>query len=356
MKFRTEYKVAGRAFVLDTCRPVVLLGSCFADNISAKMKSCLWEAENPLGTLYNPLSIASALSVCLGFVGNESTGDGSGSVEGFGEDRDRDMSAQLMSFEESLFKAGGMWRSWLFDSKMSAESREDVVYAFEERCRHLDALLSRAEVLFVTFGTAWCYYIGRKLVANCHKQPAAMFERRRLSVREIVDTWRDLRDRLRERYPRLQVVFTVSPVRHLKDGFEGNARSKAILQLAVEELCGGVSSGGRGGEVSQGVEGCYYFPAYEIVNDDLRDYRFYASDLVHPSEEAVEYIWEKFKEMYMDEKGVQRLKEGESISRGLGHRPLPNVTRCPSDESRLNEERRLTALRERLSRFEGERM
>ena len=156
MKFRTEYKVAGRAFVLDTCRPVVLLGSCFADNISAKMKSCLWEAENPLGTLYNPLSIANALSVCLGFVGNESTGDGSGSVEGFGEDRDRDMSAQLMSFEESLFKAGGMWRSWLFDSKMSAESREDVVYAFGERCRRLDALLSRAEVLFVTFGTAWC--------------------------------------------------------------------------------------------------------------------------------------------------------------------------------------------------------
>ena len=335
MRFRTEYKIEERKrFVLDPRRPVVLLGSCFADNISAKMKSCLWEAENPLGTLYNPLSIANSLYACLGMAGGE---DG-------------------MGFEESLFKAGGMWRSWLFDSKMSAESREDVVYAFGERCRRLDALLSRAEVLFVTFGTAWCYYIGRKLVANCHKQPAAMFERRRLSVREIVDTWRDLRDRLRERYPRLQVVFTVSPVRHLKDGFEGNARSKAILQLAVEELCGGVSSGGRGGEVSQGVEGCYYFPAYEIVNDDLRDYRFYASDLVHPSEEAVEYIWEKFKEMYMDEKGVQRLKEGESISRGLGHRPLPNVTRCPSDESRLNEERRLTALRERLSRFEGERM
>ena len=335
MRFRTEYKIEERKrFVLDPRRPVVLLGSCFADNISAKMKSCLWEAENPLGTLYNPLSIASALYACLGMAGGE---DG-------------------MGFEESLFEAGGMWRSWLFDSKMSAETREDVVYAFGERCRRLDALLSRAEVLFVTFGTAWCYYIGERLVANCHKQPAAMFERRRLSVREIVDTWRDLMDRLRERYPRLQVVFTVSPVRHLKDGFEGNARSKAILQLAVEELCGGVSSGARGGEVSQGVEGCYYFPAYEIVNDDLRDYRFYASDLVHPSEEAVEYIWEKFKEMYMDEKGVQRLKEGESISRGLGHRPLPNATRCRSEESRLNEERRLTALQERLSRFEGERM
>ncbi|MBD5279369.1 MAG: GSCFA domain-containing protein [Bacteroides sp.] len=357
MRFRTEYKIEERKrFVLDPRRPVALLGSCFADNISAKMSSCLWEAENPLGTLYNPLSIAGALEVCLGLRSGVSAGGGSGAVDGYGEGRDRGMSARLMSFEESLFESGGMWRSWLFDSKMSAETREDVVYAFGEKCRRLDALLSRAEVLFVTFGTAWCYYIGERLVANCHKQPAAMFERRRLSVGEIVATWQSIVGRLRECYPRLRVVFTVSPVRHLKDGFEGNARSKAILQLAVEEMCGGVSSGGRGGEVSQAVDECYYFPAYEIVNDDLRDYRFYASDLVHPSEEAVEYIWEKFKEMYIDDKGLQRLKEGEMICRGLSHRPLPNVTRCRSDESRLNEERRLTALRERLSRFEGERL
>ena len=234
-----------------------------------------------------------------------------------------------------------MWRSWLFDSKMSAETVEDVRFAFVERGIRLHSLLSRAEVMFVTFGTAWCYYLSDRdgyLVANCHKQPSAMFERRRLNVGEIVEVWKDLIMKLKERYPQLKIVFTVSPVRHLKDGFEGNARSKAILLLATEELC-------------NALEECFYFPAYEIVNDDLRDYRFYASDLVHPSEEAVEYIWGIFKDTYIDSKGFQLLKEGEAIRKGLEHRPLPNATRVMSQAAIEREEARIAALEERKKNF-----
>lgn len=344
MKFRTEYGVKRGEFVVDPSKPVVLLGSCFADNIAARMRGCLWESENPLGTLYNPLSIATALEVALET--NSISGEFKGAVRG------------CERFEESLFETGGMWRSWLFDSKLSAENVEDVRYAFVERSKAIDALLSNAEVMFVTFGTSWCYYLTetakytskgaenskedreptKYLVANCHKQPAGMFERRRLSVDEIVEVWKGLIAKLKERYPQLRIVFTVSPVRHLKDGFEGNARSKAILLLATEELC-------------NNVEDCYYFPAYEIVNDDLRDYRFYASDLVHPSEEAVEYIWEIFKDTYLDSKGLQRLKEGEAIRKGLEHRPLPNATRVMSQSAIEKEEARIAALEERKKIF-----
>lgn len=136
---------------------------------------------------------------------------------------------------------------------------------------------------------------------------------------------------LKERYPQLEIVFTVSPVRHLKDGFVGNMRSKAVLLLAIEELC-------------RSYEWCHYFPAYEIVNDDLRDYRFYASDLAHPSEEAVEYIWEVFRATYLDPSGEAILKEGESILRGWEHRPLPTSAREPSAQLLAKEEARLAAI------------
>lgn len=155
-----------------------------------------------------------------------------------------------------------------------------------------------------------------------------MFLRKRLSVSRIVETWSALVCDLKEIYPDLRIIFTVSPVRHLKDGFEGNARSKAILLLATEELC-------------HTHDFCSYFPAYEILNDDLRDYRFYASDLVHPSQEAVEYIWEIFKSTYLDKEGLEILKEGERISKGWKHRPLPNATIKPSALSLENEKRRL---------------
>lgn len=288
---------------LDPRRPVVMTGSCFADNISARMRAALWQAENPFGTLYNPLSIARVLRTAL--------------LDSEGEER----------FRRSLFESQGMVRSWLFDSRFAAERSDDCCIAFNRASSRIRELLGRAQAMCVTFGTSWCYFLGDEVVSNCHKQPAAIFERRRITVGEIVNVWEGLIGDIRKLYPELQFIFTVSPVRHMKDGFAGNSHSKAVLLLAVEELCSRMA-------------GCHYFPAYEIMNDDLRDYRFYASDLVHPSDEGVEYIWEKFRETFLDEAGERRVKEGESIERALGHRPLPNAIVEPSEQ-------RVTAERER---------
>ncbi|MDE5673845.1 MAG: GSCFA domain-containing protein [Muribaculaceae bacterium] len=317
MKFRTEYIPGRSSLVLSPEMPVVLLGSCFADNMAARMRSCLWNACNLLGTLYNPLSIEKALRALLF------------------------SSHPGMEFYESLFQAGGRYHSWLFDSRISAEKRDDCMAAFLERKESLESLLGSAKAMFVTFGTSWCYYLADRkdyVVANCHKQPASLFYRRRVSVEEIVERWVDIAMMLKDRYPHLEIVFTVSPVRHLKDGFSGNSHSKAVLLLATEELC-------------RRLDFCHYFPAYEIVNDDLRDYRFYASDLVHPSEEAVEYIWEIFRSTFVDSAGEMVLKEGEKIFKAWMHRPLPSSTRCPSAESVEKEERRREEIRLRHAAF-----
>lgn len=315
MRFRTELEICKNKVDLSPEYPVVLLGSCFAANIAERMRRGLWNAANPLGTLYNPLSIERALRMSL---------SGSGKT-----------------LEESLFQGGGLWRSWLADSSMAAETVDDVVSDFRRRAEMLGDMLQKGRRLFITFGTAWCYYLkGREgyVVANCHKQPSSLFERKRLCIDEIVETWTKLAENLCSLYPGLEICFTVSPVRHLKDGFEGNSVSKAILRIAVDEIC-------------RKVDHCHYFPAYEIVNDDLRDYRFYATDLVHPSEACVEYIWEKFKACYLNEAGEMLLHEGEKLWKALNHRPLPNATSIPSEERKRAEREHRSELEKRIKDF-----
>lgn len=289
MKFRTEYKPTKANITLSPEHHVVMLGSCFADNIRQKMRECLWRAENPLGTLYNPLSIERSIRLCLNP----------------GECDD--------NFNHTVFKdSEGVCHSWLFHSQLSAMSEEELSLRFSSVRTQLRADLKTAQALFVTFGTSYCYFLAGKpdfVVANCHKQPANLFTRRRLSISEIVACWEALVNDLHSLNPNLRIVFTVSPVRHIKDGLEGNARSKAVLLLAIDELC-------------SRLDCCSYFPAYEIVNDDLRDYRFYASDLVHPSDQAVEYIWEIFRATYLDSSAEKLLKEGNTIVKALNHRSL----------------------------------
>lgn len=297
MKFRTELIPQKFPFVLNPELPVVLLGSCFASNILARMERCGWEAVNPLGTLYNPFSIRRSLEIALLM----------------GEGKEKEARERV---EESMFWGLDKWRSWLYDTSLASSDRERSVVEFLERGKMLCDKLREGAPLFVTFGTAWCYRFaegrGDYIVANCHKQPAAMFERSRADVREIKDDWLEMVDRLKAFSPGIKIIFTVSPVRHLKDGFERNAVSKAILRLAVDEICGT-------------RDFCHYFPAYEIVNDDLRDYRFYASDLVHPSEQAVEYIWEKFREVFLDTRGEELLRKGEKAWKAAHHRAHPSL-------------------------------
>ena len=286
MKFRTEYLPGKAGIILDPRKPVVLTGSCFSQNIAAKMKEHSWEALNPLGTLYNPLSICEAIDIVTD------------SENGY----DR--------FLDSLFNADNLWNSWWFDSSFSAILKEDCIEEFLLRQNQFLKGLKEGGVMIVTFGTSICYYLDHACipVGNCHKQPSSMFYRERLIIDDIVARWSNLLESLRDRFPGIRVIFTVSPVRHLKDGFEGNARSKAILLLAVEEII-------------RLNPDTFYFPAYEILNDDLRDYRFYASDLCHPSDEAIEYVWQKFIETYIDASGLGILSNGSRRYKALQHRP-----------------------------------
>lgn len=296
MKFRTEFTPSRSHLILSPSRPIALVGSCFAQNIAAKMRECLWQVFSNAGALYNPLSIAKVLDLLV-----------------FNPDFETEL-------RDSLFESEGYVHSWLFDSHFSRRSAEELVREIDDLRCNLLTTLEQAQALIVTFGTAWCYSLNERpeyVVSNCHKMPQQMFLRRRMSVGEIVEIWTGLCRRLVKRFPGLNLIFTVSPVRHLKDGFEGNSRSKATLFLAAEEICGGAAMS------SENPEGnAIYFPAYEIVCDDLRDYRFYASDLVHPSEMAVEYLWSIFRSTFLDASGERMLIEGSKAYKRQHHRPI----------------------------------
>lgn len=299
MKFRSEYIASKAPFRLRPESPAVLVGSCFSGNMAAKMREHDWKAGNPLGTLYNPLSIGIALRLML-----------------------EPENQALKEFEDSLFMFNGLWNSRWFDSSFSSSHKEDCIKDFQNRRNDFIQKISEGKRLIVTFGTSICYFLEEDLesVGNCHKQPSSLFHTRRLSIEEIFIFWKNLIYQLKEKFPNLKTIFTVSPVRHLKDGFSGNARSKAVLHLAVERICNEIPD-------------CHYFPAYEILTDDLRDYRFYAYDLAHPSEQAVEYIWQKFLDTYLDEEGLKLLEEGAKKVKARSHRPKLGALGKPLKEN-----------------------
>lgn len=295
MKFRTEYNAPKARHRLDIDHPIAMLGSCFSEYMQDHLRRYLWHAANCCGVLFNPLSIARVLNML---------------------DMPGDMVEQEL--RGSLFEREDLWHSWLADSSFSGATQDYVTDKMKAALSELDALLSKGKTLIITFGTAWCYFLnGDTVVANCHKQPKEMFRRLRVDAQTITDIWRDTLRRLCGRYPGLRVIFTVSPVRHVRDGFAENARSKATLILAVETLCREITC-------------CEYFPAFEIMTDDLRDYRFYGPDLVHPSEQAVDYILEKFIDTFVDKADREVLSQGEEIYRRLHHRPINPSSRAAS--------------------------
>ena len=235
---------------------ILMLGSCFADEMGEQMhRRGLHVTSNPFGTLYNPLSIAQAINLQISESSNL-----------------------------PMINHDGLWHSMAHHGAFSRPNKEDAEQAVRGSIEAMQNALAEATVVIVTFGSAWVYEMEGRIVANCHKMPESRFTRRRLSVDEIVEAWRSIVDR----YPDKRWLFTVSPIRHIRDGLHENQLSKATLLMAVEQLA---SLGGRSGGVS-------YFPSYEIVLDELRDYRFYADDLVHPSALAVNYIWERFTEVF----------------------------------------------------------
>ena len=261
---------------------ILLLGSCFADNIGAKFEEHYFQTTiNPFGTLYNPASIAKAV-LDMGY-----------GPSGMG-----------------LVEHNGLWHSMMHHGSYSGVDKEEVIARCEESRIQMQETLQQASVVIVTFGTAWVYEYEGEVVANCHKLPANRFVRRRLTVDEIVNMWQPIIASMPDKH----WIFTVSPIRHIKDGLHENQVSKAILLQAVDRLTS-IQSNSLMGSKS-------YFPSYEIMLDELRDYRFYAEDMVHPSAVAVDYIWQRFVETYMTTGTQQEMRILHQLWRDRHHRFL----------------------------------
>ena len=262
------------------------LGSCFATGMGERLVDAKFRCDvNPYGVLYNPLSISAALREVM---------DG----RSYGQ---RD----LFFFREC-------WHSPMHHGDFSSADHEATLRRINERIGRAHEEIFGLDCLLLTFGTAWVYEqqdTGR-IVGNCHKQPERFFLRRRLSVEEVVSDYTSLLCRLLAQNSRLKVLFTVSPIRHVRDGLHANQLSKATLLLAIDRL------------QEAFPENVFYFPAYELLMDELRDYRFYAEDLVHPSEVAVRYVWERFSAACFSADTLQIIEESENIRKSLAHKPF----------------------------------
>tara|TARA_Y100000385_G_scaffold72063_1_gene72429 strand:+ start:4295 stop:5230 length:936 start_codon:yes stop_codon:yes gene_type:complete len=285
-QFRTIAPLTPSAFQIGYGDQIALMGSCFSGNIAAKLADRkLKVLSNPYGIVFNPISLFKSILEII--------------------DQKEYDSSHLIFHNE-------LQHSLNHHSEFSHPESSEVIQKINSNSIKARGFLQTAKVLYLTLGTAWVYSYDGEIVANCHKIPNHHFEKRLLSIEEIVDSFEPVIKRLNVFNPDLKIVFTLSPIRHLKDGFEENSLSKALLRSAISQLVG------RGEQVS-------YFPAFEIMMDDLRDYRFYTKDMLHPSEQAVDYIWDKFCSRYMNANTLAIMGRVENLEAAKNHLPrFPN--------------------------------
>jgi len=285
-RFHTEVDIPKMKWETGYSKTNLFIGSCFTENIGNKMAALKYKVDiNPFGILYNPASVANGLRLLM----------------------------QNKKFESTdLVQHGGLFHSFSHHGRFSFPSAAETLEAINSRIESSSEFLRNADFLFITFGTAWVYTWKQngQPVSNCHKIPDNEFQRSRLSVAEIVNDYIALLADLRKVNPELKIIFTVSPVRHWKDGAIENQRSKATLLLAIDEII-----------KKAGNNCCAYFPSYEIMMDELRDYRFYADDMLHISDFAVNYIWGKFVAIFIDGESRLVAKQIERIVKAMNHRP-----------------------------------
>ena len=285
----TRIPVAQMPFRLDFASGIVSLGSCFADEIGSRLHDggfCI--EQNPFGTLYNPASIAAALHRIV---------DDSEITE-----------ADLVQHE-------GLWHSWHHHSSFSRATKEECLLACNNHIHQARTALKEASLLMVTFGTAWVFEHDGAVVANCHKLPPQQFVRRRMDINEIVSLWQPLLKDLHAYYPTLNILFTVSPIRHMADGAHGNQLSKSTLLLAIDQLTTQAITQSSNQAIA-------YFPAYEIVLDELRDYRFFAADMAHPTPLAVDIVLDRFQQACMTPAVIQQAHLNAKRHKREKHIPL----------------------------------
>lgn len=269
--------------------PMISVGSCFAENMGKKLDEGKFSIHsNPFGILYNPVSIKDAI---LRIISNE-------------------------PFSVSdLFSHHDLWHSWMHHGRFSSPEKMTALSMMNSSLATAHEKVSKANIIIITLGTAYAYRTKKDgvIVANCHKVPSSEFDKVRLSVDDVYGALNNALKALYSFNPSTEVILTVSPVRHIRDGIVENQRSKAILLLATEQLCK--------------AKNVNYFPSYEIMMDELRDYRFYDTDMLHPNTVAIDYIWEKFRSTYFTSSTMNHYKNVMKINKGFQHKVLHPKTK-----------------------------
>lgn len=285
MEFRTKINIPSSGVSISHQDKIIALGSCFSENIGKLLADNKFDINsNPFGILYNPISISQAL---------------------------RRIVERKTFCEKETFLHNGLYHSFWHHGDFSSVDKDNCLNSINDSLNKASSDIRKANILFITFGTAYVFRSKElnMIVGNCHKLPASEFERYRLNIHDIVQEWNDLIGILKDINPSLQIIFTVSPIRHLKDGAHDNQLSKGTLLLAIDQLM-------------EENDGIHYFPSYEIILDELRDYRYYNEDMIHPSPVAIKYIWDLFSETYFDKQTISINKEWIKINNALNHRPI----------------------------------
>jgi hypothetical protein len=286
MQFRTQIGIPKNTYPINYDSKVISIGSCFAVNISEKFNYFKFQnTVNPFGILFHPLAIHTILRKAI----------------------------EEDYFKESeLFHHNEHWHCFDAHSDLSNSNKEDLLQNLNQILTHFKLQIKAASHVIITYGTAWVYRekTSQKIVANCHKVPQAQFEKELLSSAQIEASIEATVSLLHKLNPNINIVLTISPVRHLKDGFTQNQQSKANLITGIHQA------------INHQPTTVNYFPSYEIMMDELRDYRFYAEDMIHPNQTAIDYIWERFVESNITVDSAQIMNEVENIQKALAHKPF----------------------------------
>jgi hypothetical protein len=272
--------------LIDYHSNVLLLGSCFVENIGKKLDYFKFQnLQNPFGILFQPKAIETLITNAV---------------------------AKKQYSEEDIFFHNEQWHCFDAHSKLSNTSKEDLITNLNDAVKSTNQLIKNSTHIIITLGTAWVYRFikNNNIVANCHKVPQNQFSKELLSVDETIQSLESIINSIRSINTHASIIFTVSPVRHIKDGFIENTQSKAHLISAIHQL--------KNNQL-------FYFPSFEIMMDELRDYRFYAEDMIHPNQIAINYIWEKFQEVWILKDALKIMETVDDIQKGLQHKPFnPN--------------------------------
>jgi len=289
MQFTTKIPISKFQNPINYNSKIMTLGSCFAVNISDKFQYYKFQiTTNPFGILFHPLAIEKLIDFAV---------------------------SEKQFAEKDIFFHNERWHCFDAHSDVSNSNKEDLIANLNEIVTSLQLQLQTASHIIITYGTSWVYrnIATQEIVANCHKVPQVAFSKEILSVENIKKSMQNTLDLIQKINPKVNFIFTVSPVRHLKDGFVENQLSKAHLITAIHQILQS--------EICN-LQSAIYFPSNEIMMDELRDYRFYAEDMIHPNSVAIDYIWQRFSETAISEESHSIMKEVETIQKGLAHRPF----------------------------------